>query len=219
MVKKMAERKIKSSKKKIGVKLTKAVKKLKVKASDVINLAKVVQEAENTKPYKVLKQNDGQEVRIYQPTKRTVLASVGNDPHHFLQFPYIVLAYQPHGKGGYLYGCFATEDLSQMTEEERKKAIVYRMPFPAQLDRGMWGPCCLISGPPWYYIEKDFNGLIEQFWSSVFLDLGNYGQKCVSCWKDMPLDDVYSMLKKSTPPYKGTYEQFMTAVDLGPRDY
>ena len=217
----MAKAKAKVTVKKITAvkkKLTNAVKKLKVKKMPTVTLEEEVKKQE--KHYKVLFQKEGgYEVRIYPPAKRTVLANVGYDPHHFLQFPYLVLAYQPYGRGGYLYGCFATEDLSQMTEEQRANATVYRMPFPAQLDRGMWGPCCLLSGSPWYYVEKNFDGLVERFWLTVFRALGDYGQKTVTCWKDMSVDDVFNMLKKSTAPYRGTYANFLSALQGGTNPY
>lgn len=198
--------------KKVATRLAKALKTRKTKK---------MEEPHVVKNYKILSNVDGREVRIYPPAKRTILYGGYNGvEHHFLQMPYLILGYVPVKDcgGAYLFGCFATEDLSEMSEKERQNATVYRMPFPAQLDRGMWGPCCLLSHDPWYIVDKDLDGLIERFWTTSFRALGDYGQRSVTCWAQMKLEEVFNMLKKSPSIYRGLFSKFLDAVKNGHSD-
>jgi hypothetical protein len=169
----------------------------------------------DVKPYKVLRTNP-KEVRIYPPAKRTILTIDGtaNGKPHFLQLPYLILGFYPHGsEGGYLFGCFSTEDLSQLSEEELMKTEVFIMPFPAQLDNGCWGPCCLVGRSPYYFFPGNFDALVRQFYQTSFRGFGDYSQKNIACWSEMTLDQVNEMLKKAPAYYKAPFKTFLESLD------
>ena len=170
----------------------------------------------NVKPYKVLRMQS-KEVRIYPPAKRTILTIDGtpNGKPHFLQLPYLILGYNPSitGTGGFLYGCLATHDLSVLSEEELMKAEVFMMPFPAQLDNGPWGPCCLVGQPPWYYFNGDFDRLVQQFYQTAFRGFGDYSQKNIACWSQMTVEQINEMLGKAPPYYRASFKTFLDALD------
>lgn len=179
-------------------------KALKGKEEIVITTPKV--------KYKLLQEGE-HEVRIYPPAKRTVINQ--GDGFIFLQFPYMILGIHPYQQGAFLYGCFALQDLSQLSEEDRMKATVYRMPFPKQFDRGMWGPCCLNWDSCYYQPGKTLDKLIDLFWLTEFRGVGDYGQKSIKCWSTLSLEEIGTMLEKSPKFYKGTYEQFLKATTRG----
>lgn len=195
----------------IGTKTKKkaATTKKKVVKKAVKKMALAL-EIKKEKKYSVLRKEPN-EVRFFQPAKRTILLNGG--VNHFMQLPYMALGFLPHGTGGFLFGCFTTEDLSQMSEKELMEAKVYMMPFPYQLDNGPWGPCCLIHHSPFYFFQGDFDKLIAQFYQTSFRGLGDYGQKNVSCWSNMTVDEVFGMLKKSPPYCCAPFKNFLQALD------
>jgi len=189
-------------------KATKKVAKVKKAIKKMITTLPEVRK--DVKPYKVLRMGS-REVRIYPPAKRTIMAWDGS--MHFLQLPYMILGFYPYKTGGFLFGCFSTEDLSQLSEAELTEAKVYMMPFPYQLDNGPWGPCCLIHYSPYYYFQGDFDKLITQFFQTSFRGFGDYGQKPVTCWSEMKFEQVCEMMHKAPPFYAAPFKTFLEALD------
>jgi hypothetical protein len=139
-----------------------------------------------------------------------------------MQFPHLVFAYRPagknhHSRGGFLFGCFALEDLSEVPEKKRDDVTVYAPPFPQHFDHGKFGPCCLDGGAPYYYQSEnlDFSAVIQKFWMRRFAYISDFGQGVTpEKWRDMSLDELRAMLKKSAPMYRATYAQFLVEADV-----
>lgn len=169
----------------------------------------------NGKPYALLFQDGKQEIRLYSPSRRTIFNC---QQYHFVQFPWVLWAFVPAGAGGYLYGAFATEDISQMSEEEREGVRVYRMPFPAHFDRGDYGPCCLDWSQCYYQPGGEFDAIIKKFWMTEFRGVSDYGQTKFAAnyrpegWEKLSLEDLYKVLAKAPQFYGTTYGQFRQTV-------